>query len=135
MIRDEFNKQSEKKVTAREMEKIRTLGERGYYSSMVMKITNIIKAADFSSWFAIIAGAIAALLMVFNYVVDAISLKNFIITMSIVAVLFLWGGVWFIFVRRSLKKKVARYKNIINDLNEAVAKKNAAAYNRMQNNK
>lgn len=133
MIRDEFNKQSEKKVTAREMEKIRTLGERGYYSSMVMKIANIIKAADFSSCFALIAGAVAAILMAFNYAVGAISLKNFIITMSIIAVLVIWGGVWFIFVRRSLKKKIARYKNIIVELNEAVAKKHAAVYNMQRN--
>ena len=129
MIRDEFNKQSEKKVTVREMEKIRELGERGFYSSRVTKLMNIVRAADFSSWFALIAGVIAAVLLVFNYVLDAISLKYFIISISIISVLFVWDGVWFIFIRRSLKKKTARYKKIIEDLNEAVAKKQAAAYN------
>ena len=90
MIRDEFNKQSEKKVTVREMEKIRELGERGFYSSRVTKLMNIVRAADFSSWFALIAGVIAAVLLVFNYVLDAISLKYFIISISIISVLFVW---------------------------------------------
>lgn len=129
MIRDEFNKQTEKKVTAREMEKIRALGERGFYGSRVMKLTNIVKAADFSSWFALIAGVLAAVLLVFNYALDAISLKYFIISIAVISVLFVWDGVWFIFIRRSLKKKIVRYKKIIEDLNEAVAKKHAAAYN------
>ena len=133
MIRDEFNKQTEKKVTAREMEKIRDLGERGYYSSRVMKLTNVVKAANFSSWFALIAGVVAAVFMILNYALGAITLKNFIVTMSIIGVLFAWGLVWFLIVRRNINKKIARYKGIIIELNEAVAKKNAAVYNKMKN--
>lgn len=133
MIRDEFNKQNNKKVSARELEKIRVLGERGFYSSKVMELTGTIKVSDFSSWFVLITSVIATLMMVTSYAMGTISTKNMIIFIFVIALLFIWVAVWFIFIRRALKKKIERYKGIIKDLNEAVAKKNEIMYNHLAN--
>ena len=118
MIRDEFiKKQKESNLSSREMDKIRKVGERVFYTTEINKITSYTKVFNFSFIIIAIMVVIIAIPIVLAYFVDGFSLSLFLYTLIVVFFLIVVLGWFIIFLPRG-KKKVVKYKAELERLRE-----------------
>lgn len=130
MIRDEFNKQSVKKVSNKEMEGIRKLGERSYYSSRIPKLRDRVKVMNFSAWFVLIVALLMAIMIVITYLVgDGNYDTAFYVYIAFTVAMFIFALLWFFVFKFTVKKTIARYQQALKEVTEKDADKQQLAYN------
>ena len=118
MIRDEFiKKQNEANLSPKEMDKIRKVGERVFYTTEINKIINYSKVFNFS--FIIVAVMVLIILVpiILAYFVEGFSTNLLLYTLIVAFFLIIVLG-WFLIFRPRGKKKIAKYKAELERLRE-----------------
>lgn len=129
MIRDEFIKQqNDKKISTKEMAKVRQMGERPFYTNEITKLTSLRKTINLS---CIIVGILLAIVTVVM-LVAIISTKTFVqslIAPFIIVVAF-WILIlsWTFIFRPQLKKKVEKYNVELDRIREENLSKQRKIY-------
>ncbi len=118
MIRDEFNKKKQEKLSSREIKKIRKLGERAYYVSSVNKLKDNIRLLNFSAIIGIIFCALPIL-----YLADAAFFVkqetiNALVGFIAVSLVYVWALVWFLIMKPLMKKKLKKYQNKLQEISQ-----------------
>ena len=117
MIRDEFLKQQqEKNLSSKEMDRIRKMGERSFYTGEVNRLTNLKKTFNLSS---IIVGVLLVLVtavMLIAWIATGVFVKSFILPLAIVVGFWVLLLGWFIFFRPSVNKKIEKYKQALDQI-------------------
>ena len=117
MIRDEFLKQQqEKNLSSKEMDRIRKMGERSFYTGEVNRLTNLKKTFNLSS---IIVGVLLVLVtavMLIAWIATGVFVKSFILPLAIVVAFWVLLLGWFIFFRPSVNKKIEKYKQALDQI-------------------
>jgi hypothetical protein len=117
MIRDEFLKQQqEKNLSSKEMDRIRKMGERSFYTGEVNRLTNLKKTFNLSS---IIVGVLLVLVtavMLIAWIATGVFVKSFILPLAVVVGFWVLLLGWFIFFRPSVNKKIVKYKQILDNI-------------------
>ncbi len=117
MIRDEFIKQKkEKKLSARAIEKIRTMGERGYYVTEINNLTNLKRTLRFST---IVLGVLAGIVSV-TLLIPFIIYRKFVATMVVPliilgvcwALFILWFALFSPLINKKIEKHTEEYERI-----------------------
>ncbi len=119
MIRDEFIKQqNEKKLSTKEMQKIRQFGERSFYTKEINRITSYSKPLTFSfiilSVLLVIVAAPLVLILIGG---GKLTSENLFPIISVVLMALMLIG-WFCVFLPLGKKKVKRYKKALEELRE-----------------
>lgn len=117
MIRDEFLKQQqEKNLSSKEMDRIRKMGERSFYTGEVNRLTNLKKTFNLSS---IIVGVLLVLVtavMLIAWIATGVFVKSFILPLAVVVAFWVLLLGWFIFFRPSVNKKIEKYKQALDQI-------------------
>lgn len=117
MIRDEFLKQQqEKNLSSKEMDRIRKMGERSFYTGEVNRLTNLKKTFNLSS---IIVGVLLVLVtavMLIAWIATGVFVKSFILPLAVVVGFWVLLLGWFIFFRPSVNKKIEKYKQALDQI-------------------
>ena len=132
MIREEYERlKNNDKKSLKEIEGIKLMGERAYYSTTVKKLSALIKGIGFNTIFTFFIGIGLFLLLVFGVIANPNYLTNLYVILGLVltSAVNVWTIVWFLFVKRNMKKKVEKYKAIIKKMNEDELEKKKAIYN------
>lgn len=133
MIRDEFKEQQEKKITSKEMKKIREMGDRAFYTSKISKLTDLSKAMKFSAWFSLIVSlfiiAFAAIVFWAETTSDdmTLSYRGFLYG-GLGLLIFLFGFLWLVLFSHLNKKKIERYRIQLKEISERDLEKKRLAY-------
>ncbi len=119
MIRDEFIKQQkDKKISTKEMAKIRRLGERPFYTNEIAKLTSLRKTINLS---CIIVG-ILLVIVTAVMLIAIISTKTFVQSLiaPLIIVVAFWALIlsWTFIIRPQVKKKVAKYNAELDRIRE-----------------
>ncbi len=119
MIRDEFKKQQKSNVSSKEMEKIRKMGERQFYSSSLVKLKDLVKAFNFTNTLTLILCSLPLILLVACIIIDASSLGALEwVCFGLLTAIMLWVLIWFLFIKGSVLKKIERYQQKLKEINE-----------------
>lgn len=123
MIRDEFiKKQKGNNLSIKEMDKIRKVGERVFYTTQINKITNYTKSFNFSFIILAVMVVITAVPIILAYIVDGFSTTLFLYSLIVAFFLFVVLGWFFIFLPRG-KKKIIKYKAELERIREKDAQR------------
>ncbi|MBQ3234836.1 MAG: hypothetical protein IJA97_01615 [Clostridia bacterium] len=110
MIRDEFLKQQkEKKLSAKELEKIRQMGERPFYTNQISRLSSLKKTVDLSTIIVGIFLAITTATIVAIIILAGEFLSSLIAPVAVISVFWLVILSWYLVIRPILKKKLAKY--------------------------
>ena len=133
MIRDEFLKDKYKKMSAKNMKKMRDMGERAFYSSEISLLRSTLKTFDVTFILIGLMTLVFTVLLVNILIVQ----KGFgegvryVIGAAIDAVLLIAIAIWFLFGRFKTKNKITKYQEELKKLNEKEMAKQQAIYNKM----
>lgn len=110
MIRDEFLKQQkEKKLSAKELEKIRQMGERPFYTNQISRLSSLKKTVDLSTIIVGIFLAITTATIVAIIILAGKFLSSLIAPVAVISVFWLAILSWYLVIRPITKKKLAKY--------------------------
>ena len=132
MIRQEYEKiKSQKNKSPKEIEGIKKMGERAYYSMEIKKLSGLIKGIGFNTIFTFFIGIGLSILIILGIIANKAFLKDgyVIAGLCVTSAINLWAIAWVLFVKRRMKKKMQRYKGIIKNMNDAEMDKKKAIYN------
>lgn len=131
MIRDEFqNSQKKRKQSLKEIEGIKKMGERAYYTNAIRKLTANQKTLNFNTWFTfllsvgLIIFASILLILDFKYIKEPYMIGSLV-------VIFLFGGwafAWFVFVKKTFTKKIELYKTLVEEIKKKEMEKQKSIY-------
>ncbi len=130
MIRDEYqNSQKERKKSVKEIEGIKRMGERSYYTMQAKKLLGNIKTLKLNTMFLLGFGLTLLVSIIVGLVLVPSSIKDAYMIIAIIADFIMLGWVmcWFLFVKRMLNNKIETYKEIAerHRLKEMERQKNA----------
>ncbi len=132
MIRDEFLKQkSEKKVSAKEMAKLRKMGERSFYTNEITKLTNIRKTVNLSVWIVGVLLVIITAIMLYAIIASRTFVQSLILPVVVVSAFWIMILSWLFIFKPQLKKKVAKYKVELDKIREESLQKQRKIYANM----
>ena len=119
MIRDEFIKQQkEENLSSKEIQKIRSMGERVFYTTQINKIINYTKALNFSCIVVAVMLVLTSVPLILGYIANyAFSSSVLIPTIIVVAFALAVIG-WFFFLKPNWKKKLKKYQTALEELRE-----------------
>ena len=124
MIRDEFLK-NEKGLTPKEIKGINEMGERAFYSSRIMSLTNLLKTFNFSLLVILMFALVATGILVYVLVAKVVEFSgNMILAVVVDGVVTLLLLTWFIIIKPQIKKKIKRYRAFMQEYNENEMLKN-----------
>ena len=138
MIRDEFKKQQKKKkLSEKDLMKIRSMGERAFYTSSITKMKNNIKGMNFflvfALVFAIILTATMALILFYfkGFNGNVYNVVTFIIC------IFLWLYIlgWLFILKPYYLKRTDTYIGYVKELTDKEMEKQQAIYNKIKKDK
>ncbi|MBO5888633.1 MAG: hypothetical protein J6Q58_00660 [Clostridia bacterium] len=131
MIRDEYNKsQAIRKRSAKEIEGVKKYGERAYYAITLKKLSSNVKAYNFNTIFVSGTGLFLLILLVVLLAFDfsLITKWYMIASIALVSIIFIWGIVWFLIVKKIMKSKIDKYQKIIDDIKTKEMEKQKSIY-------
>jgi hypothetical protein len=132
VIRDEFIKQQkDKKISTKEMAKVRQLGERSFYTNEITKLTNLRKTINLSS---IIVGVLLSLVtgvMLFAIISTRTFVQSLIAPVVIVSIFWALILSWLFIIKPKIKKKVAKYNAELDRIREEGLAKQRKIYANM----
>ena len=119
MIRDEFIKQQkEESLSSKEIQKIRAMGERAFYTTQINKILNYTKVLNFSCIIVAIMVVLTSVPLILGYLANyAFSSSVLVPTIIVVAFALAVLG-WFFVLKPSWKKKLKKYQTALEILRE-----------------
>ena len=127
MIRDDFKKQQGNKVTSKEMDKIRKMGERQYYSSSLVKLKDMVKAFNFTNTLTLIICFLPLAMLVVSIIADASTLGVLEwVCFGLLSLIMIWVILWFLVIKGSTLKKIERYQEKLKEINEKEMQKQKA---------
>ena len=128
MIRDEFLK-NDKGLTPKEIQGIKEQGERAYYSSQIMNLTNMNKTFNFSLLVIFFLSIVATGILVYVLISKVVEIDATIIGVMIAdGVMLLCLAGWFFIGRPIVNKKIKRYKGFMEEYNQKELRKNKQIY-------
>ena len=133
MIRDEFkSQQQKKKLTEKDLSKIRKMGERAYYTSSISKMKDTIKSMKFLLIFAIVFAVILTISMVIilSYYKGFNGNNASIISFIIGIVLWVFILVWLLIVKPYYNKRIALFTLYVKEITDREMAKQQAIYNK-----
>lgn len=119
MIRDEFkNLQKNEKLSTKEIEGIRRLGERSYYTTEINKILMNKKSITFSTWFTFVFGIAITVIVIVYAVVRLQFLFELlgIIGLTVAILTNTWTVLWFFVFKKNFDKKIEYYRQKLKEL-------------------
>ena len=119
MIRDEFIKQQkEESLSSKEIQKIRAMGERAFYTMQINKILNYTKVLNFSCIIVAIMVVLTSIPLILGYLANyAFSSSVLVPTIIVVAFALAVLG-WFFVHKPSWKKKLKKYQTALEIIRE-----------------
>ena len=133
MIRDEFkNQQQKKKLSEKDLMKIRSMGERAYYTSSIVKMKNTLNNMKFLiifAWgFAVILTATMAVILTFykGFNGNISNILSFVICLVLWAIII----VWYFVLKPYYKKRIVLFGEYVKDLTDKEMAKQQAIYNK-----
>ncbi len=119
MIRDEFIKQQkEESLSSKEIQKIRAMGERAFYTTQINKILNYTKVLNFSCIIVAIMVVLTSVPLILGYLANyAFSSSVLVPTIIVVAFALAVLG-WFFVIKPNWKKKLKKYQTALETLRE-----------------
>lgn len=133
MIRDEFkNQQKKKKLTEKDIIKIREMGERAYYTSSISKMKNNVNGMKFLLIFALVFAIVLSVMMAIILIYfkgfngHAYNVVAFII--AIVLWVFILG--WQFILKPYYLKRIATFSEYVKEITDKEMAKQQAIYNK-----
>lgn len=127
MIRDEFIKQQkEKKLSAKALEKIRSMGERAYYVTEINKLSNLKKVLKFSAILMLVLSAIVTLVLLIPLIMYKKLVADMIAPSIILGVfwlvIILWFALFLPLINRKIRLYTKEYERVkLSDLNKQMS--------------
>ena len=132
MIRDEFIKQrKEKKLSARVMEKIRTMGERAYYVTEMNKLTNLKKTLNFSMILLGVLSGIVTLTMLIPFMIYKKFVSDMVTPIIVLSVCWLIFALWYAVILPAINRKIRKYTAEYENVKQREIEKQKAIYKNM----
>ncbi len=129
MIRDEFIKQQkEKQLSTKEMQKIRAVGERVFYTTQVNNIITYSKVLNFSCIILAVMLVITATPLILGYIAEEGFSGSVLVPTIIVAIFSLLLLSWFFVIRPLWKKKLKKYQTALEVVREKEIQKQKAIF-------
>ncbi len=119
MIRDEYKKSQEKrKQSVKEIEGIKKMGERAYYTAGIRKLMANRKTINFNTWFTFIFSWGLLIFITILLIKDFTYIKEsyMIISIIVVIIILVWSLVWFLAVKKLYTKKIETYKSLVEEI-------------------
>ncbi len=124
MIRDEFLK-NDRGLSPKEIKGVNEMGERAYFSSRIMSLTNLLKTFNFSFIVILMFAIVATGILIYVLVSGIVGFTGTMIAAVVVdAVITLGLLAWFIIIKPTVKKKIKKYKAFMEEYNEREMLKN-----------
>ncbi len=119
MIRDEFIKQQkEESLSSKEIQKIRAMGERAFYTTQINNIMTISRVLNFSCVVLAVMLVMTATPLVLGYIAEDGFSGSVLVPTIIVCVLSLLVLGWFFVLRPLWKKKLKKYQTALESVRE-----------------
>ncbi len=133
MIREEFkNQQKKKNLSEKDLMKIRSMGERAYYTSSIVKMKNTIQGMKFIlifAWaFAVIMSITMAIILVYfkGFNGNISNIISFIICIG----LWIFILIWYLFLKPYYNKRIIEFGEYVKELTDKEMAKQQAIYNK-----
>ena len=124
MIRDEFLK-NDRGLSPKEIKGVNEMGERAYFSSRIMSLTNLLKTFNFSFIVILMFAIVATGILIYVLVSGIVGFTGTMIAAVVVdAVITIGLLAWFIIIKPIVKKKIKKYKAFMEEYNEREMLKN-----------
>ncbi len=133
MIRDEFkNQQQKKSLTEKDVMKIRSMGERAYYTSSIAKMKNTIKSMKFLMVFALVFAIIMTITMtiIISYFKGFNGHNSNIIALVLTILLWIFICIWQFIMKPRYEKRIALFSIYVKELTDKEMAKQQAIYNK-----
>ena len=129
MIRDEFIKQQkEENLSSKEIQKIRAMGERVFYTTQINKILNYTKALNFSCIIVAVMLVLTSVPLILGYIANYAFSESVLVPTIIVVAFTLAVIGWFFVLKPSWKKKLKKYQAALEAVREKEAQKQKAIF-------
>ena len=138
MIRDEFKKQQQKKkLTDKDLNGIRTIGERAYFTSSINKMKNTIKGMNFIMVFSMIFAIVLTLMMaiILTYFKGFNGHTYNIVAFIFTIILWAFTAICQFWLKPYYKNRIEMFKGYVKELNDKEMAKQQAIYNKLKQNK
>ena len=132
MIRDEYLKQKkEKGLSAKEMVKLREVGERAFYGNRIKDLMQTVKVLNFSIIMVGVFILLGVLMVIYSISLENKFTSDLIIPIIATAIFLVAEFIVLFGVLPSKKKKIIKYKERIEELRVAQIKKQEVIYKSM----
>ena len=119
MIRDEFIKQQkEDSLSSKEIQKIRAMGERVFYTTQINKIISYTKVLNFSCIIVAIMVVLTSIPLILGYLANYAFSESVLVPTIIVVAFALAVLGWFFVIKPNWKKKLKKYQTALETLRE-----------------
>lgn len=135
MIRDEYKKSQEKrKQSVKEIEGVKKMGARAYYTTSIKKLSANLKTLNFNTWFTFIFSLGLVAFIIILLILDFSKIKETYMIIAIVVAVILdgWALAWFLFVKKSYIKKIDLYKSLVEEMKTKEMNKQKSIYEMYQ---
>ncbi len=136
MIREDYKKETkESGLTNKEIEGIKRLGERPFYTTSIHKMTGIIKSLNFSTLFSLIFSSV---LLLFIIIVAIGNISRLLTVVGILGTIFTvltftWCIIWYAVLKNVYQNKIDDYRERLKLLTDKEIKKRLSAYEKQKN--
>lgn len=132
MIRDEFLKQQkEKKYSSKDMQALRSMGERAFFTTKLNKCEKLIKTLKTSAIFVLFILVVATVPIILAIATNTFS-TSMIFPTVLAGLLYVFIAICFAVMIPNLKKKVKRFNQELQDLREKELQRQKTIYNKMK---
>ena len=132
MIRDEFIK-NDKGLSPKEVQGVKEMGERAYFSSRIMNLSNLNKTFNFSLLVILMLSVVATAILVYVLVAKLVEIDGTILAVIIAdGVMLLFTLCWFLIGKPIVNKKIKRYKGFMDEYNQNSMRKNIQIYKNLK---
>ena len=119
MIRDEFIKQQkEDSLSSKEIQKIRAMGERVFYTTQINKIISYTKVLNFSCIIVAIMVVLTSIPLILGYLANYAFSESVLVPTIIVVAFALAVLGWFFVLKPIWKKKLKKYQTALEVVRE-----------------
>ena len=119
MIRDEYKKsQQKRKKSVKEIEGVKKLGARAYYTTSIKKLMTNLRTLNFNTWFILIISLGLITFITFSLILDFSKITEIYMIIGIVFIIVIvgWALAWFLFVKKAYFKKIELYKSLVEEI-------------------
>ena len=136
MIREDYKKETkESGLSNKEIDGIKRLGERPFYTTSIHKMTGTIKSLNFSTLFSLIFSSV---LLLFIIIVAIGNISRLLTVVGILGTIFTiltftWCIIWYAVLKKIYQRKIDDYRERLKILTDKEIKKRMSAYEKQKN--